>query len=136
MAVLPTTLAVAAPDAAIDVLHVVEWGDHAPMVRGPHGSPAVDFKKLWEVARQEAEKELDKLLEGREGASRMTARTVEGDAATAILEEIERGEHQLLVVGRTDDAPPRHEHVSERVIRHATCPVLVARHAPSNLRSV
>lgn len=136
LAVIPMALALASPDAEVELMHVVEWGDHAPMVRGPHGSPAVDFKKLWRVALEEADKELTRLLDGRHGEAEIQHRVTDGVAATAILERAKEGDHALLVVGKTAEEVPRHERVAERVIRHATCPVLVARSVPSGLHVV
>lgn len=136
LAVIPMALALASPDAEVELMHVVEWGDHAPMVRGPHGSPAVDFKKLWRVALEEAEKELTRLLEGRHQDAKIRHRVTDGVAASAILERAREGGHQLLVVGKTAHEVPGHERVAERVIRHATCPVLVARSVPSALHVV
>ena len=126
LAVIQSALALAAPDAAVDLLHVVEWGDHAPQVRGPHGSPAIDFKKLWGVAREEAEKELARLLERHPGSARLNASVKEGVAATTILEHAKEHGCDLIVVGRTSSPGPLHERVSERVIRHAECSVLIA----------
>ncbi len=136
MAVIPMALDFATENSEVELLHVVEWGDYAPTIRGPHGSPAVDFKKLWGVALEEADKQLSRLLDGRGGTANITHRVTEGVAATAILERLEKGGHQLLVVGKTADATPRHERVAERVLRHANCPVLVARSVPATLHVV
>ncbi len=136
LAVIPMALALAAPGAEVELCHVVEWGDHAPLVRGPHGSPAVDFKKLWRVALEEADKELRRLIEGRGGLTHLTHRVLEGVAASVILGCVEEHQHDLVVVGKTETEAPRHERVAERIMRHAECAVLVARSVPGSLHVV
>jgi nucleotide-binding universal stress UspA family protein len=134
-AAIATALAFAAPDADVELMHVVEWGDHAPPVRGPHGSPAVDFKKLWSAAIGEAERELETLVSRRTGA-KLRYRVVEGVAAADIVKHAEEGGHDLVVVGKHADEPPTYASVSERVLRSAPCSVLVARRAPGALHAV
>jgi nucleotide-binding universal stress UspA family protein len=136
LAVIPTAMAFAAADSEVELLHVVEWGDHAPVVRGPHGAPAFDFKKLWRIAVEEADKELKRLTDSQAGRSKMSHCVTDGVAATAILERLEEGGHDLLVVGKNTDTPPLHERVAERVLRHASCPVLVARNVAGSLHLV
>ena len=136
-AAIATALAFAAPDADVELMHVVEWGDHAPPIRGPHGSPAVDFKKLWSAAIGEAERELETLT-GRLASSgaKLRYRIVEGVAAADILKHLEGHDHDLVVVGKHAEEPPAYASVSERVVRSAPCSVLVARRRPGALHAV
>jgi nucleotide-binding universal stress UspA family protein len=136
LAVVPTAISFAKEGAELELLHVVEWGDHAPAIRGPHGSPARDFKKLWRVALEEADKQLAKLTSSAGGAANVSYHVTDGVAAKAILDRLEEGGHDLVVVGKTQEEQPRHERVAERIIRHAQCPVLVARVVRGTMHAV
>lgn len=136
-AVTPMALSFAAHDAEIELLHVVDWGDQAPPIHGAYGSPAFDFKKLWRVAIEEAEKELAKVQSrlGDDGPKIHSA-VAEGVTAAEILKRISEGGYDLLVVGKRMEAPSQHERVGERLVRHAPCSVLAARRVPGQLHSV
>jgi nucleotide-binding universal stress UspA family protein len=136
-AVTRMALAFASPDGEIELLHVVDWGDHNPPVHGAFGSPAVDFKKLWRAAIEEADKELTKLKHRLgEEAPNVRSTVLEGLTAAEILKRIREGGHDLLVVGKRVDAPSQHERVGERLVRRAPCSVLAARRVPGELHSV
>lgn len=125
-AVVPAAVDLAGSDAEVELMHVVDWGDHPPPIQGPHGGP--DLKALWSTTVREAERELDALAGrvGRGGAN-LSYRVVEGSAAAQIVAHARSGAHDLIVVGKHDEQPPTHASVSERVVRHAPCSVLVAR---------
>jgi len=128
-AVIPMSLAVAAPDADAELMHVVDWGLSAPEISGAHGSPLPHFEELWKEAIDEARNELDGFVEraGRAGST-IRHRVVEGVAAAEILKHVKASDVDLLVVGKSNEHPPMHESVAERLVRQAPCSVLVTRH--------
>ena len=66
----------------------------------------------------------------------MRHHVVEGVAAAEILKHAREDGHDLLVVGKHTEEPPMHQSVAERVLRHATSSVLVARRIPGALHIV
>ena len=122
------SLAIASDDADAELMHVVDWGLSAPEVSGSHGSPLPDFEELWKEAVDEARTELDGFVEraGRAGST-IRHRVVEGVAAVEILKHVKAEDVDLLVVGKSNEDPPMHESVAERLVRQAPCSVLVAR---------
>jgi nucleotide-binding universal stress UspA family protein len=57
-------------------------------------------------------------------------RLLEGEPAAALLDEVERGKYDLLVVGRTGAGSPRSRMMggtSRKIVENATCSVLVVR---------
>jgi nucleotide-binding universal stress UspA family protein len=130
-AVVPLAMEVAAPDVDVELMHVVDWGEHPPPVRRPSGSPRRDFEALWRATITYAEHQLAELMDrlGRAGAT-LHHRVVEGLPAVELLLRLRANEHDLLVLGKHSPSLPRHERVAERVTRQAPCSVLVARRAP------
>jgi universal stress protein A len=64
------------------------------------------------------------------GAPRVSTRSADGAPWRAIVEAAEAGKHDLVVVGTHGHTGARHfflGSVAERVVRHATCPVLSVR---------
>jgi nucleotide-binding universal stress UspA family protein len=124
-AVIPTAFELAGPQADVELLHVVDWGD-API----HGSHSLrdDFEEIWLATLAEARRELDELVV-RVGKSGSTIRheVVEGVPAATIVERARALEDGLLVVGKHVESPPSHDSVAERVVRQAPSSVLVAR---------
>lgn len=131
-ATIPMAAAFADDDDTIELMHVIDWADRAPPFHGAHGSAAPDFKKLWRVAREEAEKEMDR-LGADAGGARVEHRVVDGIAVLEILERAKESKPKLLVVGKDAGEPPVHQRVVERVVRRAPCSVLVARRVPGQL---
>jgi nucleotide-binding universal stress UspA family protein len=67
---------------------------------------------------------------GRTGAEPETKLLQDGDPATALLEEAERGGYDLMIVGRTGAGSPASKvmgGVSRKVAEGASCSVLVVR---------
>lgn len=131
-ATLAMGTAFAESDDTVELFHVIDWADRAPPFHGAHGSAAPDFKKLWRAAREEADKLMAQVTNNAEAHTEH--RIVEGVAATEILERAKAAKPRLLVLGKHTDEPPVHQRVVERVVRHSTCSVLVARKVPTHLR--
>ncbi len=136
-ATLPLAMLLAGPDADVEVLHVIERGDPFSGHEGTLGAAAVDFKMLWRAAVQEAQREIDLLVDRHDNASATVSHHVlEGNAAQDILTRAEKGGHDLVVVGKRSDRPALVTSVAERVLRHASCTVLVAKAMPSPFTAV
>ena len=127
-AAIPTSLLCAAPDADVELMHVVDWGLTGPEFEGASGSPMPDFEDLWQEAIQEARTELEGFLARARGSrASLRHRVVVGVAAAEILRHLKKAGPDLLVVGKHLRELPMHESVAERLVRHAPTSVLVAR---------
>jgi nucleotide-binding universal stress UspA family protein len=130
LAVVPMASAFASPDADVELMHVVDWGDRPPPIHGSFGSPQSDFKSVWRTAVEEAERELLRIVDcGGHGHVRHSV--VDGLPAVEILRRVQQGGHDLLVVGKHAAVLPAHQRVAERLMRHAPCSVLVTRRLPA-----
>jgi nucleotide-binding universal stress UspA family protein len=120
---LEVAVRLAAPDAAITVLHA------SPPVYTGIGGPAADLawvpppQMVGDLKRQLEQVATEAL--GRELAAVVRCRVVPADPVTAILDAAKR--HDLIVmttVGRTGLTHLLMGSVAEKVVRHATVPVL------------
>ncbi|MEZ4226435.1 MAG: universal stress protein [Polyangiaceae bacterium] len=86
-------------------------------------------RPLWELAEEQAAKELDELLATSQAAVDSAHRhLVHGDPSTAILALVEREKHDLIIMGTHGRSGAKRlalGSVAERVVRRAPCPVLV-----------
>lgn len=117
-------------EATVDLLHVWEL----PLLADPEGV-ASDSRlpaSVVDVVREHAQRALDRFAtRARErGCSIRKAENVPGNPRKVIVEHAERGGYDLIVVGthgRTGLGRAVLGSVAEKVVRHAACPVLVAR---------
>lgn len=112
--------------ARIDVLHVVE---PIPLLDTLAGAMTIrdvvpDMKRRLEAEVAELLRQIDF------GDVEHEARVVEGQAAAQILSEAEQQQNDMVVIGKQGRSAIERflvGSVTERVVRHASCPVLVAR---------
>lgn len=123
--VLEHAMRVVGPSGTLHLLHVVEWVPTVMegMLSG-YASPR-DMRALHDAA-------VAKLADYVRlcGTIRTTSEVVEGGAALSVLEAAERRHADLLVIGtqgRSRASRLLLGHVMERVLRQASCPVLVVR---------
>lgn len=121
-------------DASIDVLYVWE----APTFIPTRGLPeaAVPDLSLLELFRKNAEDALAQFVrEAQARAIEVRASFAEfGPPASTITDFARKREYDLIVIGthgRTGFSRAFIGSVAERVVRHATCPVLAVRAAPN-----
>jgi nucleotide-binding universal stress UspA family protein len=111
--------------AAIDVLHVWE----IPVFEPPELVSAGPTASTWSLPRQNAELALAEFVAGarQRGIALHSAHTRAGVPAITIADAARAGAYDLIVVGRkgrTRLCRTLIGSVAERVIRHASCPVL------------
>jgi nucleotide-binding universal stress UspA family protein len=112
----------------LTALHVWECMPHAPpdlKVRGPDGKP----RRLEDVIRSNAEKEMQEFLAGAKLPASVPIRTkvVSGDAAKRVLERLNAGKHDLVVMGTHGRGGFKHMvlgSVAEKIIRESPVPVI------------
>lgn len=113
--------------ASVTVLHVVE-PIYAPQV--PAGSPPIMFDDQIETLEAAGEKIVEHVKEkGEKEGVTITTVVVRGHPAHEIIEYAK--EHDLVVMGTLGGSALAHlfmGSVTEKVARHAPCPVLVVRH--------
>ncbi|MEM9693126.1 MAG: universal stress protein [Myxococcota bacterium] len=112
---------------AVELVHVVDWGDTPPPVELPFGSPNPHFEQLWKAAIDKAGEELAQLAQRSAAGGEVSHRVEQGVVAARLLERARATDADLVVVGKRRGPAPREDSVSERVVRHAPCTVLVAR---------
>lgn len=126
-AALATAVAVAGPDAAIDLAHVINpttlaldhWADHGDMVRSGR-SPTRAVSEWAEAQGTE--------LARRCGAARVEFKLFEGNPARVLRRQLGRERYDLAVVGSHGYRPWRTfllGSVAESVAHQASCSVLV-----------
>lgn len=112
----------------LTVVHVWECMPHAPpdlKVKGKDGK----MKKLGDVIRENAEREMQQFLKDAKLPKGLPVKSsVEsGDAAKAILADLETGEFDLLVMGTHGRGGVKHlvlGSVAEKVVRSSKIPVI------------
>ena len=110
------------PDAKIELVHVVELP--GVIERGSHAIA------LAHDLEQQSEAELERRAKPILDVAHVSWRTEAGPATERLLELLDRDPIDLVVVGshgRTGFAHPPLGSVAEKLVRHAHCPVLVAR---------
>jgi universal stress protein A len=120
--------------ASIDVLHVWEVPSFMP-ARGLALEGSADLP-LIELVKKNSERELDRFVAeaSKRGVVVHEARSEPGSAAHAIVERAREDGYDLIVIGthgRTGLSHVLIGSVAERVVRHARCPVISVRTAPS-----
>ena len=120
-------------DASVEILHVY----HVPAYVQPSVLvwASVGPRPLWEVAEEQARSELEGFLSRMSLLDRgRTSTALEvGDPAITIAERARRDNHDLIVMGTHGRTGARRlvlGSVAERVVRLASCPVLVVPLAP------
>jgi universal stress protein A len=122
--------------AELDVIHVWDRPPYVPestMVRHPDGTS----RSLVDMIREGAEREMAEFAASVElpAAVRFEPRLLSGNPARAILDELARGTHDLVIVGTHGRTGLRHVllgSVAEKLVRLAPVPVLtVPAPAPS-----
>lgn len=113
--------------AKVDVLHVWQAPAFVPLPSLPEASPA--DVTLVELVKNTAEQTLDRFVaEARKrGVAVREALSEPGSPAHTIVEVAKKGGYDLLVLGTHGHTGLAHAligSVAERVVRHASCPVL------------
>lgn len=123
--------------ASLDVLHVWE----IPVFLPPdlRVSDAGAQASLMDMVSRRAEKQLAELVAdaGRRGIAVNSAQAKPGIPHATIVDVAKAGDYDLIVIGthgRTGLSRVLVGSVAERVVRHATCAVMVARLAPSETK--
>jgi universal stress protein A len=96
----------------------------------PEGMFLLDLSKIEGEVVADVEKRLQEMIVGRGATVPISTKVVIGDAVWEICQAAEREHADLIVMGshgRTGLAHVFLGSVAERVVRHASCPVLVAR---------
>ncbi|MBK7582226.1 MAG: universal stress protein [Myxococcales bacterium] len=113
---------------SLTVVHVWECMPHAPpdlKVKGRDGK----LRKLGDVIRDNAETEMRQFLAASAlpKGLRVTTRVESGEAAKRILEDLESGEFDLLVMGTHGRGGVKHfvlGSVAEKIVRNSRLPVI------------
>jgi universal stress protein A len=96
----------------------------------PEGMFLLDLAKIEGEVVADAEKRLQEMIASKGATVPIETKVVIGDAMWEICQAVEREHADLIVMGshgRTGLAHVFLGSVAERVVRHASCPVLVAR---------
>jgi universal stress protein A len=114
-------------DAKIDVLHVWQAPAFVPLPTLPEAAPA--DATLVEIVKKTAEQALDRFVAEaqKRGVSVREAISEPGSPAHTIVDVAKKGGYDLLVLGTHGHTGLAHAligSVAERVVRHASCPVL------------
>src|SRR5690606_31588424 len=113
--------------ATLDVVHVWDRPSYvSDAVLVGHGT---EQRPLGELIRENAEREMQEFLAAMHLPSDVvsTTRLVSGSPAAALLDELGRGKHDLVVMGthgRTGFAHLLLGSVAEKLVRHSPVPVL------------
>jgi nucleotide-binding universal stress UspA family protein len=111
--------------AALELVHVTELPLLDPTMA------EVDTRAFEATARQSAQEQLDKLLANQQAAGLpVTGRLLSGAPWHEIVEQARRDAVDLIVAGTHGYTGLKHVFLgstAERVVRHASCPVLVVR---------
>lgn len=114
--------------AALDVIHVWEISTYTAAGMGGFGLPSTVIDSVSAQAHSMME---ELVSEARtKGIAIRNAQVIAGDAARSIVDTATNGKYDLIVIGthgRQLLARVLLGSVAERVVRHALCPVLVAR---------
>jgi nucleotide-binding universal stress UspA family protein len=116
--------------ASVTVLHT--WRLESSRASLPFDALAgIDAAPLEELARIEAQRELDAVLALEQPAGRRIPTLLEqGEPAPVIMRVAREGGYDLVVLGARGRSETRHAllgSVTERVVRHAGCAVLAVR---------
>jgi universal stress protein A len=114
--------------ATIDVVHVWDRPSYVSDVMMTTTEP-VSGKSLLRLIQENAQRDLDEFLKGIELPHGMIAggRLISGDPASALLQELKHGKHDLVVVGthgRTGLSHVLLGSVAEKLARLSPVPVL------------
>lgn len=125
--------ALAGPGATVTLLYVVDFGSHLP--GGALTLSEGARKSIWGEVRAKVEPKLQALRDRTLGACpSVELELVDGHGtARTICDYAEEHGVDLIVIATHGNGMHRHllGSVSERVVRHATCDVLVVRSHPS-----
>lgn len=118
-----------ATGASLDVVHVWDkptYVSDAILVRQDGAAP----RSLVEIVRDNAERDMSEFLAsaGMADSPFLTRRLISGEPASKLLEELARGEHDLVIVGthgRTGFSHFLLGSVAEKLVRLSPVPVLV-----------
>jgi len=113
--------------AVLDIVHVWDRPTYVTeevLVR--HGSGS---RPLTELIRDNAEKDMKDFMSAvpLPDDLRREERLLSGDPATALLKELEKGQHDLVVIGTHGRSGLAHlmlGSVAEKLLRHASVPIL------------
>ncbi len=116
--------------AAVDVLHVWQAPAFIPTASLPEAMPA--DATLVELVKKNAEQALDRFVSAAKkgGIAVREALSEPGSPAHTIVEVAKSGRYDLIVLGTHGHTGLAHAligSVAERVVRHASCPVLTVR---------
>lgn len=114
--------------SSLDIVHVWDkptYISDAILVRHPGAAP----RTLIEMVRDNAKHDMNEFLATVQLPRRTQAthRLISGDPTTRLLEELEKGEHDLVVVGTHGRSGLTHfllGSVAEKLVRHSPVPVL------------
>jgi nucleotide-binding universal stress UspA family protein len=115
--------------AAADIVHVWDRPSYVTDVLLTHKDP-LSGKSLVRLIEENAEHDLEEFLKGTELPHGMMAsgRLLSGDPASALLRELEQGQHDMVVMGTHGRGGLSHlllGSVAEKLTRLARVPVLV-----------
>jgi nucleotide-binding universal stress UspA family protein len=119
--------------AALEVVHVWDRPSYVSedvILRGPGDTR----RSLGELIRANAEEQMEEFLAstpGREGSPRPSHRLLSGEPASTLIAELEKGEHDLVVIGTHGRTGVKHfllGSIAEKIVRYSRVPVVVVPH--------